>query len=262
MPCPFPGMDPYLEAQPFWGDFTPGFIKALANALLVKLLPKYDVRVEEYLSIAHEEIRLHRVRPDVTVTTHATGSKTKSGGVAQLDLAKEELEYPDIEPRTQRHLKVIQPRTGLVVTVIEVLSPTNKQPGEDGLDAYLEKRSEFIASRSNLVKIDLLRGGERLPMSGKLPPGDYYVYIGCSWRKPRVQVIAWPWRRTLPSIAIPLLPEDGQTVVSLQEVFQAAYDPSFYEKRLPYQEPLVPPLSPEEEVWVKGRLAEAGLASP
>jgi hypothetical protein len=23
MPCPFPGMDPYLEFQPFWGDFAP-----------------------------------------------------------------------------------------------------------------------------------------------------------------------------------------------------------------------------------------------
>jgi hypothetical protein len=21
MPCPFPGMDPYLEMQPFWSDF-------------------------------------------------------------------------------------------------------------------------------------------------------------------------------------------------------------------------------------------------
>jgi len=158
-------------------------------------------------------------------------------------------------------LKVIRPRTGRVVTVIEVLSPTNKQPGEDGLDAYIEKRSEFIASLSNLVEIDLLRGGERLPMVGRLPPGDYYVYIGYAQRKPRVQVIAWPWRRSLPSIPIPLLPEDGEMLVELQEVFRAAYDPSFYERRLPYREPLVPPLSVEEEVWVKQRLAEADLAS-
>ena len=176
-------------------------------------------------------------------------------------MSKEELEYPAIEPRTQRHLKVIQPRTGRVVTVIEVLSPTNKQPGEDGLDAYLEKRNEFIATRTNLVEIDLLRGGERLPMSGELPQGDYYVYIGSAQRKPRVRVFAWPWRQALPGIPIPLLPEDGEVIVDLQEVSRVADDPSFYEKRLPYQEPLAPPLSPEAGAWVKQRLADAGLAA-
>jgi len=120
----------------------------------------------------------------------------------------------------------------------------NKQPGEDGLDAYLEKRAEFIASRSNLVEIDLLRGGDRLPMSGDLPPGDYYVYIGRVQRKPRCQVLGLPWRRPLPVIPIPLLPEDGEAKVDLEEIFQRTYDPSYYDKRLPYGEPLVPALRP------------------
>jgi hypothetical protein len=255
MSCPFPGMDPYLDKQPYWGDFTPRFITALANILLARLLPRYEVCVEEYIYVAHEEIRLHRVRPDVTVTTQAARRSAPVSGAALIDIATEELEYPPYEPRTQRHLKVIQHRTGQVVTVIEVLSPTNKQPGEDGLDAYLEKRTEFLASRTNLVEIDLLRGGERLPMSGKLPAGDYYVFIGRAHRKPRCQVVGWPWRRRLPAIPIPLLPEDGETIVELQEAFQAAYDVSFYERRLPYHEPLSPPLSPEEDGWMKERLA-------
>ena len=67
-----------------------------------------------------------------------------------------------------------------------------------------------------------------------------------------------PWRRRLPAIPIPLLPEDGETIVELQEAFQAAYDPSFYERRLPYKELLSSPLSADEEAWVKERLAGLG----
>jgi hypothetical protein len=51
MPCPFPGMDPFLEKQPYWGDFTPGFIKLQAHRLLEQLLPRYEVCVEEYLYV-------------------------------------------------------------------------------------------------------------------------------------------------------------------------------------------------------------------
>ena len=101
MTCPFPGMDPYLELQLFWGDFTPRFITVLANNLLPKLLPRYDVRVEEYLYVAHEEIRLHRVRPDVTITRQTPWQAVPVPGVALLDAATEELEYPDFEPRAQ-----------------------------------------------------------------------------------------------------------------------------------------------------------------
>jgi len=31
MPCPFPGVDPYLEMQPFWSDFAPAFLTAIRN---------------------------------------------------------------------------------------------------------------------------------------------------------------------------------------------------------------------------------------
>ncbi len=260
MPCPFPGMDPYLEAEPFWSDFTISFIRSLANVMLPSLLPRYDVLVEEYIYVAHEEIRLHHVRPDATITAGAPWTSSGGSAIATTDIATEELDYPDFEPMTQRHLKVIHRPTRRVVTVIEMLSPTNKQPGDDGMNAYLERRSEYLASMCNLVEIDLLRGGERLPMTGRLPPGDYYVYVGRSHRRrPRCQIIGWPWRRALPPVAIPLLPEDKELMVNLQDVFQIAYDQSFYDKRLPYDEPLIPPLDPDGEAWAKQRLAERGL---
>lgn len=54
-------MDPYLEMRPFWSDFAPKLLTAISNALLPKLLPHYDVRIEEYLFVTREDARLHRV---------------------------------------------------------------------------------------------------------------------------------------------------------------------------------------------------------
>jgi len=47
-----------------------------------------------------------------------------------------------------------------LVTTVEVLSPSNKTPGSPGRDLYLRKQREVLGSQTNLVEIDLLRGGE------------------------------------------------------------------------------------------------------
>lgn len=255
MSCPFPGMDPFLEMQPYWSDFAPRLLTAMSNDLLRTLLPRYDVRIEEYLFVMHEEIRLHRVRPDVTIST-TSASQPEAAATALADPVTSELEYPDIQPRTQRHLKLIHRPDERVVTIIELLSPTNKSPGEDGIDAYMEKRAEFVSSRVNLVEIDLLRGGTRLPMQGALPTGDYYVYVGRVGRRPRCQVFGWPLRMALPRIPIPLLPEDTEVQSDLAAVFHAAYDPSYYDQRLPYDQPLQPPLAPMDQQWTEQRLRD------
>src|SRR5438552_7171583 len=48
---------------------------------------------------------------------------------------------------------------GRLVTVLEILSPTNKTPGE-AQEKYLQKRHELYSGEVNLVEIDLLRGGD------------------------------------------------------------------------------------------------------
>ena len=254
MPCPFPGMDPYLEMPPFWSDFSPTLLAEIRNALLPMVLPVYDVRIEEYLFVTREDIRLHRVQPDVTVSANAEWRPAAEAAVAVAEPTMVELEYPAIEPRRQRHLRLIHRPTGRVVTVMELLSPINKTSGEDGLDAYLEKRAEFLASGCHLMEFDLLRGGERLPMAGPLPKGDYYVYVGRAGRRPRGQIVAWPLRSPLPTLRVPLLAGDPEVPLDLQSVFLAAYEPSLYDRRLPYEEPLLPPLPRADEDWVHQRL--------
>jgi hypothetical protein len=254
-------MDPYLEIQPFWGDFAPVFLGQIRNALLGSLLPRYEVRIEEYLMLTEEDHSLHRLRPDVTVSSAESWRPQSGGNVALLDPIVTEAEYPAFEPRTQRRLKIIHLSRQRVVTALELLSPANKTPGEGGQGAYLDKRAELLTCHCNLVELDLLRGGERLPMNGPVPAGDYYAYIGRVATMPRCQVIAWSLRAALPKIPIPLLPEDGDCTLDLQAAFLATYEPAFYDRRLPYDRPLEPALRTADQSWVQEALARRQAGS-
>lgn len=67
MPSPFPGMDPFIEAQ-VWEDFHLGLIAGIKEALVPQVRPRYVVRVERrvYLEHAPEE-RADFISPDVMV---------------------------------------------------------------------------------------------------------------------------------------------------------------------------------------------------
>ncbi len=56
------------------------------------------------------------------------------------------------------------------VTCIEVLSPSNKARGTEGRELYLRNRHGLLLGEANLVEIDLLRDGQRMPM---LTPGRH-----------------------------------------------------------------------------------------
>jgi hypothetical protein len=210
-------MDPYLEIPPNWGDFVPALLAEIRNALLRELFPRYNARIEEY------------------------------------DLAMRDDD--DLEPETQRHIAVIRRADDKVVTVMEMLSPSNKTPGEKGIEAYLTKRNELIESEVNLVEIDLLRGGKRLPMHSPLPRGDYYALIGRAERRPRCEVVAWPLPESLPTIPIPLAPEDEDARLDLAEAFRSVYDAGIFDRRLPYDESLEPRPDEAQQKWIDDCLA-------
>ena len=68
---------------------------------------------------------------------------------------------------TERWIEIKRLPDRSLVTVIEILSPTNKIGS--GRAEYIEKRKEWIRQPIHLVEIDLLLGGQRLPMGGRLP---------------------------------------------------------------------------------------------
>src|SRR6202011_1559181 len=89
-----------------------------------------------------------------------------------------------------------------LVAVIELLSPSNKRPGEDR-EQYLAKRRELLRSPAHLVEIDLLRGGPPMPLEDR-PVCDYSVLVSRAERRPVAAF--WPLRLRdrLPVIPIPL----------------------------------------------------------
>lgn len=154
---------------------------------------------------------------------------------------------PQTRSVRQRYLRIRERRTNQIVTVIEVLSPTNKA---DGRREYLNKRNEILANAIHLVELDLLRGGVRLPTVEPLRPADYYAFVCRHQRLPEVEVYAWALRQPLPTIPVPLKDDDPDVPLDLQLVFTRLYDRAVYQYSLDYDLPVNPPLRDADAQWV------------
>src|SRR5439155_5462242 len=108
-----------------------------------------------------------RIRPDTVVVErrHSGSGPGSRGAVGTLE-PPVVLPLPQVEWHRQVHLEVRRVDMGDVVAVIELLSPFNKR-GRDR-DDYLRKRAAVLQSDAHLIELDLLRGGERLPMDEPL----------------------------------------------------------------------------------------------
>lgn len=132
------------------------------------------------------------------------------------------------------------------VSVIEMLSPSNKDP-KLFREQYLVRRSAALKSTAHLVEIDLLRGSPRMSME-RAPECDYSILVGRADQRPRGQ--HWPvgLRDPLPAIPIPLRPPDPDAVLDLQTILHQVYDHAGYDLYIYSGEP-EPPLSPDDAKW-------------
>jgi hypothetical protein len=96
-----------------------------------------------------------------------------------------------------------------------------------------------------------------MPLSGALPPGDYYAMVARSDRRPDVEVYAWTVRQALPTIPIPLEAPDPDVGSDLGEVFAMAYERGRYARSLDYGKPPGVGLAGEDLAWA----AERGQSS-
>jgi hypothetical protein len=264
MKSPFPGMDPYIEAYDLWGDFHQRLIIAIADALVEVAPPRYLVRAQErsYLVLVESEGKAeHPFYPDVSVTSTEGRKKPprKRGGTAVAEPAAE------VEPVTMRAFIAEEHREAFIeiyeatpeqrlVTSIEVLSPSNKRSGSDGQDLYLRKRQSLLLGDANLVEMDLLRGGQRMPMLDPWPNSPYALLVA---RARKYQLCkAWPahFRLPLPRIPVPLAKPDPDLFLDLQPMVDAIYQRSRYERSIDYKRPLEPPLGADESTWLEQQL--------
>lgn len=251
MPSPFPGMDPYLESQ-VWQDFHTRMITVLSERLISEIQPRYFILVEHRIYVEGVDGEVDSVRvADVALLSSGTFNTPSLFGSSDRVAAAVECMLPMPTPRKEARLAIYDHETDDIVTVIELLSPSNKRRYGDGRREYLAKRQEFFEKTFSLVELDLLRGGARLPMAGTLPPGDFYAIVSRANRRPRCEVYAWTLCDKLPPIPIPLKRGDADALVPLQEVFDTVYQRARYDLSVKYDAPLDPPLSEVELQWAK-----------
>ena len=250
MPSPFPGMDPFIEGST-WDDFHPGFIVHLSDALVPLVRPRYVVRRQRRVYVEHHGKAEDRVlRPDVAVFAAQREPPFAEGGASSATApAPVAVHLPMPQEEREAFLTIRHRQTMEVVTIVELLSPANKRLGSDGRREYLSKREEILASRTHLVELDLLRGGQRLPTVEPLPPADYYAFVCRNRPRYVAQVYPWTMRAALPRIPIPLAGDDPDVPVDLQQVFTATYDRAGYDYSLAYGQPIDPPLSEADAAW-------------
>jgi hypothetical protein len=265
MTNPFPGMNPYLEDRALWNDFHARLAVYISNQLQAQVRPRYVARVEErvYLEFAAREIV-----PDVALFRRK--QPDANGGVAVLE---RECDAPivlqvDEVPHTETFVQIFDRQDNMrLVTVIEVLSPSNKEAYSDGRALYLRKQREILRSEVNLVEIDLLRGGEHtLAVPHKLlqanaPNGWHYlVSVNCWFERAVYYLYPRTVRERLPVIPIPLLPDDKPAKLDVQAVVEQCYVDGAYADTIDYRRDPPPPAFSEDDArWIDALLREKGL---
>jgi hypothetical protein len=246
MPSPFPGMNPYLEQPDAWEDFHLNCIARIQEVLNRQVSPEYFVKAETRLYVHElpEGERRFLGRADVAV---APGN----GGAAVLTertvTAPQTLTLPTTDVERYGWLEIRDRRDRKLITVIEILSPTNKS-GADR-DEYLWKRAGILASQTHLVEIDLRRGGQR-PTPPLPPPCDYYVLVSRAQDRPEMGF--WPigLRESLPVIPVPLAPPDPDALVDLQVILNQVYDACGFGGYVYTGNP-EPPLREDDAAWAR-----------
>jgi len=247
MPSPFPGMNPYLEQSSVWTDFHDSFIPAIRDAIVGQLEPRYYARIQERLYL-HEASHPF-ARGDISVVDQSPSFPRDRSSVTTATapvVLKDEIPAVDVE--NIPYLEILTRDDKRIVTVVELLSPTNKYASPDRA-AFLKKRLELLRRTTHYVEIDLLRGGPRMPIVN-LPPCDYYVYVSRFDRRPDVDF--WPirLRELLPKVPFPLLPGDRDAEGNLQEILNALYDRAHYGSSIYFGSP-EPALSPDDTEWAR-----------
>ncbi len=246
----FPGMDPYLEHPALWPNVHVRLANAIGEQLGSRVDDRYWVGMERRVYIEYEDSSpAHFIVPDLTIS--GTGSGTSR--VPSPSRAVESpvvLEVPEPAPVEVREVFLVirELPAKKVVTVLKILSPGNKRAGH-GRQEYLGKRNEVLRTRTNLVELDLLRAGDRLPVRGDLPISHYLAFVHRGERRPKVEVYPWGLRDPFPMIPVPLLPADDDVELDLGGAWRVAYERGRYERVADYTAPAEPELTSEEAAW-------------
>lgn len=214
-----------------------------------RITPKYRAAVEKRV---YDEAVLVGI-PDISVIQRQPTSDLQATSTSTLSQPVL-VQLPEQQPQTERYLEIREVATGNVVTVIEIISPKNKQSGE-GRNQYLSKRAKVLDSQSHLIEIDLLRNGTPLPVN-PAQTSDYRVLVSRVEQRPMAQLYPSNLREPLPCFLIPLQEGDQEPTVNLNELMQVVYEAAALDLSVDYQQQPNPSLSEEDYQWIQHLLFE------
>ncbi|MBL8796702.1 MAG: DUF4058 family protein [Planctomycetia bacterium] len=269
MPGPFPGMDPYLEHPAYWRGVHHRLITYIADTLSARLPKRYITDIDERLYVVEAEQALY---PDVLVKRPPKPRTAKGAAVAMPATGSTALVASDpavrvsLEPQTlsQGFIEIrLADKPGRAVTVIELLSPTNKAAGTKGRKQYRAKQKELLRSSIHLLEIDLLRGGEHTVAAPREPLRQRaeWDYLCSLHRAGADECETWPvtLQQRLPRVAVPLAKGDADFVLDLQAMLDHCYDAGRYADQIDYRREPDVPLPAQEAAWAHSLLREKKL---
>ena len=261
MATPFPGMDPYLERHSLWKEIHTGLIVGIQRFLNPLLRPHYRVAIEQrnYLALLTPDDELVGI-PDLLIVPQPPQPQGLSwpalADVATVEPLVGELPVP--EEVRERFLEIRDTQTQEIVTVIEILSPTNKIT-RDGRKQYEQKRAAVLSSTTNLIEIDLLREGKpfeiKLPGNRSSRQSDYRMVISRAHYRPKADIYLFGIRNPIPNLPIPLRYGEAEPILLLNQILHTIYEEGSYDLAIDYSTPPTPPLAPENQQWVTALLA-------
>jgi hypothetical protein len=264
MKSPFPGIDPYIEACGLWEGFHFHLIEAIYQAI-ARLLPRgytVDIGTRTYVVLMEKEGKKpHLMKPDIALTEPAIQKKPRrrKGGVAVADprpaIGSVPMRAFIAEKFQETFIEIYaEDEERILVTCIEVLSPTNKRQHTEGWEEYARKRQAMLLGQANFIEIDLLRGGHKMPMVDAWPDCPYTLLVCRRVDAPDCRV--WPghFQHPLPAIPVPLSDPDPDLSLDLQPLIDGIYSLGRYDERIDYGRPLVPALSDADAAWVRQQL--------
>jgi hypothetical protein len=242
-------MDPWLEDPAGWGSVHSGLIYAI-QAELNQVLPHgFIARIEENVWVRDVEDDDNKLlgKPDVYIPSPRVTKGPQGVLIKTLTEPTSKGMLPKDQKRKDRVVQIITAKGREVLTVLEVLRPSNKGPRDR--EAYIQERREYLAT-VNLVEIDLLRAGNRLPMGRPEPAAAHYYIFLCRRNEfPATDRWAFTVREKLPVIPVPISSEQADAPLNLRAVLDRVYDDGRYAEELDYTIPPVPPLSVTDADW-------------
>jgi hypothetical protein len=226
MPSPFPGMDPFLEDEKIWPPFQHHLVACLYQTLLPGLVDRYRARVGQRRYTTEQALFTSIVRED------------------------HEEEFIEVRQRNDNRL----------VTLVDVVSPTNKTTAA-GRQAYLVKRKDAKNAGASLVEIDLVMQGQPMLDYSRegLPEWDHAVTVTRASQPERYEIYTATVQKKLPKFRLPLAADDRDTVLDLQATFARCFDQGNFAAQVNYQRDPPTRIADDDRRWLDQLLKQQKL---